>query len=301
MQRKHWMFATIFSFILISTKFMISCGAKSDSEGTTEEDSTDATDTDTTSCSLTANTTATSTTNTYGCSLLTRDTSSCEASRTAQGLSGYWLKFSCRVTLTKSGSNVTVTTDSQPDYKTAYFGSTHACYEKLTATGRGTNPSTLSAQSIAMTVPVAATKAASTTTVSGQIIGLTLNGIAVFGNYAAPGDDIYREAVSFDHCEAHPQNQGIYHHHTEPTSITQSDSNFVGVMLDGLPIYGRTDADGSTPTLDAAGGHTGTTADSPTTAVYHYHVNRQTNGTSVAYFITAGKFAGTLGTCTGCN
>ncbi|HYX32921.1 MAG TPA: hypothetical protein VE954_07385 [Oligoflexus sp.] len=122
--------------------------------------------------------------NTYGCSLLTRDTSSCEASRTAQGLSGYWLKFSCRVTLTKSGSNVTVTTDSQPDYKTAYFGSTHACYQTLTATGRGTNPSTLSAQSIAMTVPVAATKAASTTTVSGQIIGLTLNGIAVFGNYA---------------------------------------------------------------------------------------------------------------------
>ena len=37
-----------------------------------------------------------------GCHVLTRDTSACAAARTAQGLSGFWLKFSCLVSLSKS-------------------------------------------------------------------------------------------------------------------------------------------------------------------------------------------------------
>lgn len=71
-------------------------------------------------------------------------------------------------------------------------------------------------------------------------------------------------------------------------------------MRDGFPVYGPKDSDGTTPTLDSNGGHTGTTVDS-TTAVYHYHVNLQTSGSNSAYFITSGNYAGTAGACTGCN
>ncbi|MDQ3234767.1 MAG: YHYH protein [Pseudobdellovibrionaceae bacterium] len=271
---------------------------------TTEDDTTTTTNTDgstSTSCALTANTTAASTANSYGCSVLTRDTSSCQASRTAQGLSGYWLKFSCRVTLTKSGANVQISTDSRPDTKSQYYATTDACYEAFSATGRKTNPSKISAQTLLVTVPMTGAKAASTTTVSGATIGVAVSGVSIFGNFAAPGDDIYDEAATFDKCEGHPQGTGNYHFHSEPTAITQADSAFVGVMRDGLPIYGRLDTDGTTPTLDAAGGHTGVTVDSPSTAVYHYHVNLQTNGTDSAYFISKGSYAGTVGTCTGCN
>lgn len=269
--------------------------------------STDGTTDDTTaSCHLIDNTTETGSANSLGCYRLTRDVSSCQASRTAQGLSGFWLNFSCRVTLTKSGSNVVITTDSRPDTKSHYFASTSQCYEAFSAAGRFKNPNTLSAQSIVMTVPYTATPASSPSSVNGATIGIAVNGVSIFGNFAAPGDNIYEEADSFDKCEGHPQNSGVYHYHSEPTSITQTGSNpaasaFVGVMRDGYPVYGRLDADGSTPTLDASGGHTGTTVDSPSTPVYHYHVNYQTDGTDSAYFISKGKWYGNIGTCSGCN
>ncbi len=58
--------------------------------------------------------------------------------------------------------------------------------------------------------------------------------------------------------------------------------------------------------LDAFGGHTGFTVDSPNVAVYHYHLNLQTcSGPNTTgqqqYFLTKGTFRGTPGACTGCN
>src|SRR5205823_11194833 len=103
--------------------------------------------------------------------------------------------------------------------------------------------------------------------------------VALFSNVAAPGDDIYLEAATFDPCRAHPTQTGVYHYHSEPYAISSNDSNLIGVMRDGYFVYGRKDADGSTPALDAAGGHTGTTPDSAT-PVYHYHVNLQTSTAS---------------------
>lgn len=254
-------------------------------------------------CALTDNTTET-TASTNGCYLLSRDTSSCAASRTAQGLSGFWLNFSCRVTLTKSGSNVIITTDGQPDHKSAYFSTSNACYEAGFPTGRFANPNTLGSQSISMTVPYSPSAGAgSTGTAMGMgAIGIALNGVAIFSNAAAPPDNIYDEVDTFDKCEGHPAGT-MYHYHTEPTTATNADEYFVGVMRDGFPIYGRYDAGGATPTLNKAsgGGHQGTTVDSGGSSVYHYHVNYQSSGSDNAYFITSGYYMGTAGTCTGCN
>ncbi|HYX34280.1 MAG TPA: YHYH protein [Oligoflexus sp.] len=288
-----------------TTTTVASNGTTTTTSTTGDTATTTATDGSTsTSCALTENTTATSTTNAYGCSLLTRDTSTCQATRTSQGLSGYWLKFSCRVTLTKSGSTVEISTDSRPDYLTPYFGSTNVCYTALSASanaaGRRKNPLSIASQSIAAMVPFAPTTAASASATGLGLIGVAANGVSIFNNAAAPGDDIYSEVSSFDQCEGHPNSASSYHYHIEPASISYTDSAFIGVMRDGFPIYGRKDADGTTPTLDSAGGHTGTTVDSPSTAVYHYHVNMQTNGTDSAYFISTGYYKGTKGTCTGC-
>jgi hypothetical protein len=260
-------------------------------------------DASSTSCSLTNNTTE-GAVSSNGCALLTRDTSSCQASRTAQGLSGFWLKFSCRVTLTKTGSNVILTSDGQPDHKSAYFSKTNACYAEGFPTGRSANPNTLATQSISMTVPYSpSTTGGSTgTAMSMGTVGLAINGVAIFSNAAAPGDNIYTEVATFDKCEGHPAGTK-YHYHTEPTTATNSDANFIGVMRDGFPIYGRYDSGNVTPTLNLAstGGHSGTTVDSPSSAVNHYHVNLQTSGANSAYFITSGYYMGTAGSCTGCN
>jgi hypothetical protein len=269
-------------------------------DSSTKDAATDSPTTDAGTCSLTANTTATSTV-TYGCTLVTRDTSSCKAAREAAGITGAWLKFSCRVSLTKSGNNVVLATDSQPDHTSYYFGSTHACYSATAPTSP--NPNSISALSLSMNIATAPNTTGQA--MGGGYIGVAVNGVGIYSNVAAPGDDIYKETTTFDPCQGHASAGNKYHYHSEAYSLSYNDSNLLGVFRDGYFLYGRKDADGSTPTLDANGGHTGTTADS-TTAVYHYHLNLQTSTTTgtagqTAWFMSKGTYKGTQGTCTGCN
>ncbi len=251
-------------------------------------------------CPLAANTSPTGTV-TNGCALLARDTSACQAARTAQGLSGFWLKMSCRVTLTvthpSTGAAVQLTSDGQPDYPSNYFVSASPCHS--TYSTMFPDPNTIIPTTLTVTVPM-------TPSGAGQAMGLgpvgmAVNGVAVFDNQAAPGDDIFQESGSFDRCQGHPQQQGMYHYHSEPYAISYDDDRFIGVMKDGNPIYGRRDPDGSTPSnLDTSGGHTGVTVDSPSKAVYHYHLNlqvstnAQTSGEKV-WFLTTGTYANTPG------
>jgi hypothetical protein len=51
------------------------------------------------------------------------------------------------------------------------------------------------------------------------------------------------EAVSFDNCLGHPQQQGEYHHHVSPNCLyNQTDSThhspIIGYAFDGFPVYG---------------------------------------------------------------
>jgi hypothetical protein len=252
-------------------------------------------------CALAANTTPIGTPNSAGCAVLQRDTSACTAARQAAGLSGFWLKFSCRVTLSVAGGQVTAKADGQPDYKSMYFPTANACYQKESSGTR--NPNSISAQSYTISFPQTPNMTAQR--MMGAIVGLALNGVPIFGNFAAPGDDIFQEAMTFDACGAHPQMNGVYHYHSEPYAISNDDSQFIGVMRDGYPVYGRRDADGSMPTLDTYGGHTGATADSATPG-YHYHVNQQTStsGSTIGqkqWFLTTGNYRGAPGACTGCQ
>ncbi len=227
------------------------------------------------------------------------------ASRQAAGLSGYWLKFSCRVTLTATqGANasVTATADGEPDYESNYFAATDPCH--VAYSGGVQNPNSIAKEAYSVSFPL--TPNTTSQTMTGAVVGLALNGVPIFGNFAAPGDDIYKEAVTFDACGGHPQMTGAYHYHTEPYSISYEDDRFIGVMRDGYPIYGRLDTDGTMPTLDANGGHTGVTVDSPSTPVYHYHANQQTSTNpesagQMAWFLTTGTYHGTPAACSTCN
>jgi len=93
--------------------------------------------------------------------------------------------------------------------------------------------------------------------------GLYVNGVAMFnaddGNSwrssthteSPQGDGIWHrnggtvEAVGFDPCEGHPQQQGAYHHHeyspclgAQLGATTTSHSPLLGFALDGFPMYG---------------------------------------------------------------
>lgn len=257
-------------------------------------------------CASAANTTPTASVWRTGCAVLARDTSACNASRTSQGLSGFWLDLSCRITLTKTtvSSQPVVQihpADGWPDYLSPYFTSTDNCHEYYAMPSA--TPSSIVLENFTMTVPYTP-NTTSATTMGHLATGVAVNGVLLFGNYAALGDDIYNESLTFDRCGGHVNSTG-YHYHTEPWAISQDDSNLVGVMKDGYPIYGRRDVGGAYPVLDAQGGHTGTTSHSPVALTYHYHLNFQTStGTETAgfvdWFVNGGDFHGTPGTCSGC-
>jgi hypothetical protein len=203
---------------------------------------------------------------------------------------------------TQGGASVVMAAaDGQPDYESMYFPTTSACY--VAEPGGTHNPNDIAVQHFVIQFPEAPDT--SSQQMMGGIVGLALNGVPIFDNQAGPGDDIYKEAVSFDRCGGHPQMSGQYHYHGEPYAISNQDDRFIGVMRDGYPIYGRQDPGGATPTLDANGGHTGTTVDSPNTPVYHYHLNQQTStnaGTAgqMQWFLTTGNYRGTPGACGSC-
>jgi hypothetical protein len=243
-------------------------------------------------CALTANTTPTATV-TNGCALLTRDTSACSSQRMMQGLYGPWLAFSCRVTLINMGSYVQVSADDRPDYTSNYFAKTDSCWADYTP--QFPDPNQITSQSLVLKIPL--TPNTTSTTMGLGAVGVALNGVEIFDNQAAPGDDIFLEAGSFDRCGGHPAPGGAYHYHGEPYSISADDSNLIGVLRDGYFVYGRLDGDGSTPQLDANGGHVAAPP-GDTTAVYHYHLNLQTShtpgtGGQTQWFLTTGTYEGT--------
>lgn len=255
-----------------------------------------------TTCAVADHTAPSGRTSPSGCAVLDRDTSSCSAARSAAGISGVWLEFSCRVELSTATGSITAVSDGLPDFASNYFGTSDPCHEAYT--GAVQNPNTIAPKSYTVAFPLAPNTTPRSMTMT-AVVGLAVNGVPIYGNFAAPGDDIFKEAGTFDRCGGHPQMAGAYHNHSEPLSISYDDDHLIGVMRDGYAVYGRKDLDGTYPAdLDAFGGHTRATPDS-TAAVYHYHLNEQTSTTAGTagqkqWFLTTGMFRGTPGMCTGC-
>jgi hypothetical protein len=159
-------------------------------------------------CTLTENTSDSGVTSPDGCPVLNRDTSACQAARQAAGLSGFWLSFSCRVSLSVSTvGGVTVVeakSDGLPDYESNYFATTDPCH--VSYSGSIQNPNTIATGSYDLSFPMQPSGASQK--MSGAVVGLALNGVPIFGDFAAPGDDIFKEAETFDQCSGHPKCRG---------------------------------------------------------------------------------------------
>jgi hypothetical protein len=203
--------------------------------------------------------------------------------------------------ITNDGTYITIKTTGTPDHKSPYYATTNALYENYVGTTFSgvtfmKNPSTIASFNLSFKIPVNPTVAATHTATASGPIGVSLNGVPFFNQYAAMNAPLTNEIVSFDQWYGHPQQQGMYHYHVEPkylTTVKATSSSLLGFLLDGFPVYGPVES-GATVTnamLDAYHGHTHATADYPS-GIYHYHI------TSTDPYLNGSGYYGTPGTVT---
>jgi hypothetical protein len=155
------------------------------------------------------------------------------------------------------------------------------------------NPNAIAAQTVAVALPLHPKVAAQPSCVPMGMIGIAVNGVALFNAL----DDANRDAVAHetqDACEGHPQRLGIYHYHSIPPCLTgtsvKAQEGLVGYALDGFPIFGPRDSNGKLLTdadLDACHGHVGwVTLRGRRVRIYHYNA-------TLEYPYTIGCFRGT--------
>lgn len=206
-------------------------------------------------------------------------------------------KFNSTLQIYTEGNYVVIKTKSVPDHKSPYFATTDSRYEAYNGTDPNfmLNPNRIIDQNLTFKIPVSPTESSSKSATPLGPIGVSINGVAIFNQYAGPGTPLTNEINSFDQYNGHPQQSGQYHYHVEPKYITtlKGKSTLIGVLLDGFPVYGPLE-NGITLTtanLDAYHGHTSATAEFPG-GTYHYHI------TADAPYINGNGFWGAPGTVT---
>ena len=206
----------------------------------------------------------------------------------------FYQAFGNGTSVSVDGNFVVVTSKNVPDHKSPYFGRTSAKYEAY----NGTNPqfsinsNSIVESQLVLRIPVTPTRLNTPSPTPLGPIGIAINGVAIFNQYAGNAQPLTGEINSFDQYNGHPAPNGEYHYHVEPVYLTRTSREaLVGVLLDGYPVYGPMENGAlvQSSSLDAAHGHIRATKEFPA-GVYHYHT------TSDAPYINGSGFAGTPGT-----
>lgn len=201
----------------------------------------------------------------------------------------------------EEGNFIVIKTNGRPEHKSPYYTGTAwaaTLYEAYngTNTAWSQNPNKIAAFSYTFKIPKNPTSAATKSATPLGAIGVSLNGVPFYNQYAGPNNQaLTSEINSFDQYNGHPQQQGAYHYHLEPSWLTalKGKDALLGFLLDGFPVYGPME-NGKAVTnsdLDAYHGHTHATSDYPN-GIYHYHI------TSTDPYINGSGFYGTAGTVT---
>lgn len=203
--------------------------------------------------------------------------------------------------ITSDGTYVIIKSAGTPDHKSAYYPAGNALYEAFSGVTFGgsnfsKNPNSIVTQNYTFKIPLNPAEASSKQATPLGPIGVSVNGVPFFNQYAGPNQPLTNEVISFDQSWGHPAPGGMYHYHVEPLFLTTtklSKSALLGFLLDGFPVYGPEEngAPVTNALLDAYHGHKHATAEFPS-GIYHYHIN------NTDPYLNGNGFFGTAGTVT---
>tara|TARA_R110002073_G_scaffold72537_1_gene177256 strand:+ start:242365 stop:243120 length:756 start_codon:yes stop_codon:yes gene_type:complete len=195
-------------------------------------------------------------------------------------------------TIYVDGSKVIIETTGLPNHETVYWGEGNSLYREEPDVAR--TPSIMSSNNNATFISVDATPDLDGNTVSTDFntIGIAVSGASIFNDQEG-GGPLDEAAASLDWTGAHI-GPGVYHYHLEPKAFTNDDDKLVGVLLDGVFLYGRKcNSTATYPTdLDVSGGHTSTTQYTAGEEEYHYHIINEVYSTTGSYLAFAGPYQG---------
>ena len=213
------------------------------------------------------------------------------------GLPAGYEKFVEGVEVYEEGGFIVIETDAVPNHGSPYFATTDSRYEAYNGSNPQfrINPNRIAESPHTFRIPKSPSVSATHPATPAGAIGVALNGVPFFNQYAAGGSPLTGEINSFDQHNGHPQQTGIYHYHIEPLHLTATygQAALLGFLLDGFPVYGPME-NGVAVTnddLDDYHGHTGPTAEYPS-GIYHYHI------TAEDPYLNGAGFYGTPGTVT---
>ena len=210
-------------------------------------------------------------------------------------------KFTDDVQVSMDGAFIVLKSNGVPNHKSPYFERADSRYEAYNGTNARFRaaPNTIREQNFELRIPLTPRPADTPQVTRGGPIGMALNGVALFNQYAAGNQPLTDEINGFDQYNGHPQPDGMYHYHIEPSYLSKilGKDALAGFLLDGFPLYGPVE-NGKTVTsaeLGAYHGHTHATADYPQ-GIFHYHITADApyiNGNG--YYGNPGRWVGAPG------
>lgn len=135
------------------------------------------------------------------------------------------------------------------------------------------NPNSIKAQTLNLSLPLDPTVSSSPNCMGGEV-GVMTNGVPLFNGFDAEDRDAAAHEIQ-DSCDGHPQESDEYHYHSLSSCFKDiKETTVLGFALDGFPITGPVQADGSYLTTDALDECHGTTStimlDGKAVSTYHY-------------------------------
>ena len=214
------------------------------------------------------------------------------------GIPAAFKLFDERLEMYVDGEYMVIESDNVPNHPSPYFPNNDSRYETYNGSNSNyrQNPNSIDEQTFVYRIPINPTEATNKTNTNLGSIGIAINGVSFFNQYAGPNNQpLTNEINSFDQYNGHPQRTGVYHYHFEPIYLSSEHGReaFLGFLLDGFPVYGP-EENGETLTsddLDDYHGHFGSTPEYPE-GIYHYHFTEDDP------YLNGGQFFGTPGTQT---